>query len=323
MIDPDADGYLGRLDRRLRKGARVLPESFCSRHLDYLIGLQRPDGGFAGREGASDLYYTHFALQSVDLLAAGLPGSIPRDLFAAGGRYLEDAIPSIDDVIECYCALRSLHILAGHDLPREAEEMKTRALSVLRENRRPHGGYSSRPGGPPKVYQTFLAGLCYEMLGEEPPGVEEDVALVRRCRCPDGGFADTPPAGTERTGGANPTAAALGYLLERDALSSDLLRSTRAFLSALQRTDGGFGAHAQVPVSDLLSTFTVLFTLAELDALTEVRLADAGRFARRLSRPDGGFCGTAVQEEPDAEYTFYGLGCLAVLAGVVERRGAR
>src|SRR5262245_52550386 len=60
--------YLEELTLRLAAGIAELPEALRARHATYLLAVQRDDGGFAGREGSSDLYYTGFALRSLAIL---------------------------------------------------------------------------------------------------------------------------------------------------------------------------------------------------------------------------------------------------------------
>ena len=62
--------YLTRLTVRLLDGVERLPDHVRERHAEYLRGCQNPDGGFSGREGGSDLYYTGFALRSLAVLGA-------------------------------------------------------------------------------------------------------------------------------------------------------------------------------------------------------------------------------------------------------------
>src|SRR5687768_5166883 len=75
MTDPSASrlpqrraSYLEELTLRLAAGIAELPEEVRGRHAKYLLARQREDGGFAGREGGSDLYYTGFALRSMAML---------------------------------------------------------------------------------------------------------------------------------------------------------------------------------------------------------------------------------------------------------------
>src|SRR5687768_9914474 len=61
-------GYLEQLTIRLATGISGLSESTRQRHIQYLLAAQRQDGGFRGREGGSDLYYTGFALRALAVL---------------------------------------------------------------------------------------------------------------------------------------------------------------------------------------------------------------------------------------------------------------
>src|SRR5436190_21556506 len=63
-------GYLERLNRHLTEAAQSLPADLRQRHAAYLAGKQNADGGFPGRDGESDLYYTGFALRGLALLDA-------------------------------------------------------------------------------------------------------------------------------------------------------------------------------------------------------------------------------------------------------------
>ena len=63
-------GYLEDLTNRLTAGVARLPAEVRQRHADYLRRAQNADGGFSGREGGSDLYYTGFALRGLALLGA-------------------------------------------------------------------------------------------------------------------------------------------------------------------------------------------------------------------------------------------------------------
>src|SRR5439155_1089665 len=60
--------YLTRLTNRLLEGIERLPSDVRDRNTRYLLEAQNPDGGFSGREGGSDLYYTGFALRSLAVL---------------------------------------------------------------------------------------------------------------------------------------------------------------------------------------------------------------------------------------------------------------
>jgi len=78
--------YLAELAVRLAAGTAALPEDQRARHAAFLAAAQRPDGGFAGRQGESDPYYTAFGLRAMALLgslSSPLPGTT-RSVVAAG-----------------------------------------------------------------------------------------------------------------------------------------------------------------------------------------------------------------------------------------------
>ncbi len=50
--------YLQDLTIRLAIGIAALDEPTRKRHAKFLLNKQREDGGFAGREGESNRYYT-------------------------------------------------------------------------------------------------------------------------------------------------------------------------------------------------------------------------------------------------------------------------
>ena len=52
--------YLGNLTLRLSAGATRLPRQDRRLHGAFLAAGQNDDGGFSGRRGPSDLYYTGF-----------------------------------------------------------------------------------------------------------------------------------------------------------------------------------------------------------------------------------------------------------------------
>ena len=85
--------YLPRLTARLADGL-CAPAGRPTRPARPLpVRAQNPDGGFSGREGGSDLYYTGFALRGLAVLDALSPavvragGGVPaRQPGAAGQR---------------------------------------------------------------------------------------------------------------------------------------------------------------------------------------------------------------------------------------------
>ena len=64
----EGSSYLQDLTLRLAVGAGNIAPQVRQQHAQWLAAQQHDDGGFAGREGESDLYYTGFALRSLAIL---------------------------------------------------------------------------------------------------------------------------------------------------------------------------------------------------------------------------------------------------------------
>ena len=301
--------YLDDLDRVLCGGVSTLSEALRWRQGRFVWALQREDGGFAGRLGASDLYYTDFALRVLTLAAPEPePAALER---LAGFVHRTGAAPR--GVVECFSLLNAARMLTGLGVD-AGGGVRESALSALATHRLARGGFARPGGGEPSAYHTFLASLCYEMLEEDFPesgGAVEALAALKR---PDGGYADLASGAAGQT---NASAAAIAFLTMRGALNAPD-RDAVEFLLAMQAADGGFTACAGSPESDLLSTFTALVTLFALDGLQRVNLGAAVRFIGPLAGAEGGFRATPSDPETDLEYTFYGLGALGIIRVYVE-----
>lgn len=311
--------YLEGLDALLAAGAARLGPAFVGRQLEWVRGRQQADGGFPGRQGGSDPYYSDFALRILGLF----PEEQEARERAAGYWRGLDRPPA--DVVQCFHRLNAARILRrwGIEVPLDRE-----ALAVVLARQALPGGGFARPGGKvPSAYQTFLGALCADMAGaagEMALRLQESaaggVAAVSALRRPDGGYGDLPG---DAAGQTNPAAAALGFFALREVGDPAGREQTVRFLAAMQAPDGGLRAHPDAPVGDLLSTFTGLLTLAWLERLGEVDLAGVARFVRALAAPGGGFCAAPGDNEPDIEYTYYGIGTLALLRLHVEARVGR
>lgn len=306
----EATPYLIDLSTRLGGGIARLPEPLRRQNADWLVARQRRDGGFGGRQGPSNLYYTGFALRLGQLLDVRSP-----DFWSSLTDYLRLKAPDPRDLPDALMRLmaRPMLQIRGQTLwPAAVEAERVMQCRRILDACRGPTGYVRRPGGSMSIFQTFHAALCHELLGERPPQAERIGEALRQRQRPDGGFVDMPESADES--GTNPTAAAVGALKSLGEL--DERTSTRAagFLLAMQRPNGGFAAHDRSPVSDLMTTFTGIVTLGDCDALRRARLGDAARFVRALLAPDGGFLAVPGDDEADVEYTYYGVAALSLLA---------
>jgi geranylgeranyl transferase type-2 subunit beta len=343
--------YQTDLMLRLVAGAAAIPEEERQRHAAYLAAAQRSDGGFPGRRGPSDLYYTGFALRGLALLGelAGNAAQRAADYLKACCESLpspvsrlrddgrgESSLPAADAVSLVTSAML-VELAIGRDVLAEAAcDRRQAVVESFERFRRGDGGYAkTHRSGSSSTYQTFLVVLCRELAGVPLEGAERMIELVRGRQRGDGGFVEIDAM---QQSGTNPTAAALGLLRIVGGLDDGVRMSAASFLSGMQTAEGGLRAHARLPVADLLSTFTGLVALADLEALgaggipegdspifAERKLGQsptllaidcpaARRFVRSLAVEGGGFRAGAFEQVVDVEYTFYGLGALAVLA---------
>ncbi|MFO0867862.1 MAG: prenyltransferase/squalene oxidase repeat-containing protein [Pirellulales bacterium] len=302
--------YLEDLTLRLTAGLGQLAEADRNRHATYLRAAQQADGGFAGREGGSDLYYTSFGLRGLAVLGELYGATAERAAEFLRGRL--SGKESIVDFLSLIYSARLLAAAAGVDPLADATPLWRDAVAeALHRLRRTDGGYAKGPEGhASSTYHTFLVVLCLQLIDRPVPEPEQIVAFLRTQACEEGGFREI-RAG--KRAGTNPTAAAVGTLRALGALTPADRESTLDFLVNMQNDEGGLRANTRIPIADLLSTFTGLVTLIDLDALHEIDAPAALRFVRGLELPGGGFHGAAWDAAHDVEYTFYGLGCRALL----------
>jgi geranylgeranyl transferase type-2 subunit beta len=303
--------YLARLMLRLSAGAAKLPEPLRDRHAGYVAAAQQDDGGFAGRRGRSDPYYTSFALRTLAVLGRLEPGVTGRATAFLQSRLDEKLAPA--DFLALVGGALLIEGLTGEDVfARAGHDRLEDVVRLAEQLGRDDGGYAkTERSGPSSSYQTFLVAATKELVGAPRDDAVPIVEMLRSRRRDDGGFVELPVV---RESGTNPTAAAMGLLRILERADDPMARGVAAFLAAMQTPEGGFRANTRIPVADLLSTFTALATLADLGAFESVDTAAAARYVASLEVPEGGFRGGPWDDAPDVEYTFYGIGSLAVLA---------
>lgn len=275
---------------------------------------QRADeGGFRGREGDADLYYTGFAVRTLTL-TDGLDAGLAADLAVWLKTFDVDRLDTIDLLSWLYTAV-VVAFAGGPNLADGFSDADVDRLAAgLESRRRDDGGYAkSADGARGSTYHSFLTLLAYQLLGKDVPGADRLVRFLFDMQRDDGGFVEIAPM---RRGGTNPTAAAAASLHILGKADDELREDVAGFLGDV-KADGGFRANTRIPFADGLSTFTALLTCRDL-GLDVIGDGTVRSFvAAELERPGGGCSGASWDETPDVEYTFYGVGLLALTASRV------
>jgi geranylgeranyl transferase type-2 subunit beta len=311
--------YLQKLTERLAAGMARIPEDMRRRHITFLHSAQNTDGGFSGRLGGSDLYYTGFALRSLAVLDALTP-----DIYTQAAGFLRASLlqhASIIDFFSLLYACLLIQAAGGRDVLADSPpDWPDRVAGTLESFRTADGGYGKMAGAASgSTYHTFLVGLCYQLLGRAFPRPDEVARFIQSRRREDGGYVEIAPM---RRSGTNPTAAAIGVLQllgavprESALLDADTVEGVTDFLLETRSDEGGLRANCRIPVADLLSTFTGAWTLFQLGTLKQLDTESVLDYAKSLEQPGGGFLGHPWDESTDVEYTFYGLGVLGLFTG--------
>lgn len=306
-----SEPYLVRLAQRLADGLSQMDEPRRDRHRSFILSCQQDDGGFGGREGDSDLYYTSFAVRALGMLG-GMTADEARSVGAFLSRFDWQELGVIDLMNWLYTVL-AVQVFGGGDLlENERADWPERIAGKLERVRTEDGGYAkSEEGAAGSTYHSFLVTLTYELLGETPPRPNRLIQFVYDRQRDDGGFVEIAPM---KNSGTNPTAAAVGLMKIVGGLDRELCEDIRDFLRETWSSEGGFQANKRIAFADGLSTFTGLLTVQDLNIRNLASEVMIERFiSQELEFPTGGFRGAAWDDQADVEYSFYGLGCLALL----------
>ncbi len=263
-----------------------------------MLSTQNPDGGFADRDGKSDLYYTVFSLDCLCALQAPLP-------VESVSAYLTAQELGALDFVHLCCLARCLSAM-----PSQPEGSTARTLEAIETYRSADGGYHPSANSPTgTAYGCFLAYGAYSDLGEPPPDPGGLGKCLESLRTPDGGWANDP---SMTAGSTAATAAAIGVC--RDLRQPVDAEKTGAFLLAQAHSEGGFVAVPQAPMPDLLSTAVALHALDSIQVGFEPLKEPCLDFIDTLWTAAGGFHGNWTDDALDTEYTFYGLLALGHLS---------
>ncbi len=270
---------------------------------DFFAKHQAEDGGFTGRTGQSDLYYTVFGMDGLIALER-TPDYERLAKYVAGFGDGEGL-----DFVHLCCLARCWSELekqgAGSDYDHDS------LLSRINAYRSKDHGFNARKDSESgTAYGAFLAVGAHQDLGG---AVKQEMRLVQSLKLlerEDGGWANEPSMGMSST---NSTAAAVTVLRN---LNMPLNPGTISeYLFSQIHEQGGFLAAPMAPMPDLLSTATTLHALSGLQIDLRKPAKEACLdFIDTLWTNEGAFHGNWSDEYLDVEYTSYGLLALGHLA---------
>lgn len=303
--------YLFQLADRVSRGLKRIDDDRLQRHREFLLSQQMPTGGFRGREGDADLYYTGFAVRAL-AVTGGLDESVAKQL----AEYLRGEDPLQLNVIDLLSWLYSALVLqatTGEDLLQALpEDFADQVADQLEATRVADGGYAkSTEGSAGSTYHSFMVALTYELLGRKVPRPNRLIQFLYDRQRDDGGFVEIAPM---KRSGTNPTAAAVALLQTLGGMDDDIADDVLGFLTDVVSSEGGFQANTRIPFADGLSTFTGLLTGQDLGRRDVIKPPVILQWLEsQIEVPEGGFRGASWDQQADAEYTFYGLGVLGLL----------
>ena len=310
--------YLQQLTIRLATGVGELPDEVRQRHIDYFLSAQQPDGGFAGRMGGSDLYYTSFALRGLSIT-----GELHGDVANRAAEYLRGQLASHQTIVDFFSLFYAANLLlaaSGTDVFESSHpQWRDQVAGFLATLKRDDGGYAKAAAGHAgSTYHTFLVVLVLQLLERPIPDPQSIAKFLESRRDSEGGWREIR---SSKRAGTNPTAAALATIniLHQldptvEKMSHEVNELTLDFLCEMQTDEGGLRANTRIPIADLLSSFTAGLSLMDLNSFDELDVPLYRKFVNSLERAEGGFHAAVWDEAHDVEYSFYGLGCLALLA---------
>jgi len=299
--------YLAQLTERILPGMlREKPERRDKLRAYYLAALD-DNGGFRGRKGTGDLYYSAFAIRGLFLLGVlDDEELLPRVALFLEEQHRREDLSPVDLLSWTFCATL-VHTVRGTEPP---PEHIASLLHRWERFRCADGCFAaSEKSIFSSTYTTFLTAIFYELLGKPERSQSIPIEPILERRRSDGGFVELPPL---QYSGTNPTAAAVGLLTLLEIPLPEK-EKTVEFLCRCQQHSGGFQAHARIPIPDLLSSFSALMTLHDLDTADCVNRSALRSFTASLRSPDGGYFGMPLDQQSDVEYTFYGMALEAML----------
>ena len=285
-----------------RLAPAVLGEEAAGLIETFIRSQQVEDGGFRDRDGASDLYYTSFAVDTLTALQADLPEESLAGYFSEKSAELE----SLDFVHLC-CLARGWSALSVEN---RAAAPIDEILQKIETYRTGDGGYNqdddNRETG--SAYACFLAYGAWSDHQRDLPDPDGVRSCIQSLAAPGGAWANDVEIPVP-----NIPATAAAVTLCRN-LQLPIPPETGPWILECLHPGCGFVPFPMAPLPDLLTTAVALHALDGLQVSFEDRKERILDFVDTLWTAEGGFHGSWEDDDLDIEYTYYGLLALGHLA---------
>lgn len=266
----------------------------------FVLARQCADGGFRGRDRASDLYYTGFAIDALMALRDELPEAslLPYLRSFNNGEGL--------DFVHLCCLARIWSAMKTKTIDKPTLSAIHGRIETYRARK---GGYNQQAGATEgSAYACLLAYGAYADHGMKPDDLEGMVRCLESLHKPEGSWAND---ANVSLGNSLATGAAITLLRN---LRLPIPPNTRDWLINCFYLRGGFLPFQGAPMPDLLSTAVTLHALDGMQVDLEPFKEPCLDFIDSLWSNEGGFHGHWADDELDIEYTYYGLLALGHLA---------
>ena len=284
-----------------RLAPSVLGPEACELIEKFVRSQQNNDGGFRDRDGASDLYYSSFAIDALTALQAEIPAESLANFLAAKSEELK----SLDFVH--LCCLARLRSAISHS---ECSVPLREILAAIEQFRTADGGYNQAPDlETGSAYACFLAYGAYSDHGLDLPHPEGVSTCLQSLATNDGAWANDSFLPVP-----NVPATAAAITLCRNLRQPIPDKTANWLLGCFQLESGGFLPFPGAPMPDLLTTAVALHALDGLQVPFEKLKDPLLDYIDSLWTAEGGFHGTWDDDDLDIEYTYYGLLALGHLA---------
>lgn len=262
----------------------------------FVLNKMNSDGGFRGRSQASDLYYTVFAVDSLNALTPQWPQNRTEAFVRSFGN--GENLDYVHTASLAKCRAEFAETLA---------ETQTNNQILNRLRLTPDEFISDTGRRAASIYNIFLARLALDAYKTVHAPTQGAIDYIMQCRTPDGGFGNTPG---NQSGTTTVTAATVALLADAGA---DAPPEAIEWIKHRLNSTGGFSPNPATPSPDLLSTATALFAMKFLDIEVIFPLEAFLEYIASLWTDEGGFKGHTADSEADCEFTFYGLLSLGTL----------